>query len=672
MNLNKLFNVSYLLQNIKKSKMTIALFFILVPVFTSLIIIASSDYTFEFGTLGLMNILGMYVIPFIFSISLFGYVLKKNSVDFMGSMPISRKCIFITNTIGGIILILLMQMVTFFLTLLIGSLTKGIVFASMAWDLLVFQTIAYLFVFTATNLAMSLSGNLVTQIAVTMLIIFIVPFSTLYVNVMSSNEMGGEYKLMNSDIEMMSVNKIENYTAPFLIANEGMYEYNSVSMWKMLILSAIYFTIGYFVFQKRKMETAGESFENKYVHLLVKGLTLIPFVAVLKAISTYTELTLVAIIIAIILVYYIIFDLITSKKMKFWENIIAVTVSIATIYGGYSIAISLENHIDKKLELNSVKAVSFHIGDSFHTKIVDKNVIKTSILALSKATNDYHYYDDQRYDTKITLIRNDGTKFTRTLYLSEKSLAQIFDETYQNDILDRKAIISNEQVKLTQKENAEILKYMNESLKDLSLKELLEARYSMNYSNVILSEYQNHELIKIYYPTILNKEVQKIMMTAYNRYAVEYLKNGFDRAYYMIDSFGKFDEETREKVWFAVDRGENDAFSEMILNHENDVPEDISKCIKISTYKFSFYTDKIDEFLKIVNQICEENKEDFEEYRKGYADDDSSFPQKISPTIESYDEEINAEYELEENEINTIETKVSGESLHVENSGDTI
>ena len=109
MNLMKLFNLKYLMQNIKKSKMAIILFLAVVPIFTALTIILNSSYyhALEFYELGLANIIFMYITPFILSFCLFGYVYKKKDIDFVCSMPISRKSIFVTNTIGGIILILM-------------------------------------------------------------------------------------------------------------------------------------------------------------------------------------------------------------------------------------------------------------------------------------------------------------------------------------------------------------------------------------------------------------------------------------------------------------------------------------------------------------------------------------------------------------------------------------
>ena len=55
--------------------------------------------------LTILNIIGMYIIPVAISMCLFGYVFRRNSVDFINSMPLSRKSIFVTNTVGWIILI---------------------------------------------------------------------------------------------------------------------------------------------------------------------------------------------------------------------------------------------------------------------------------------------------------------------------------------------------------------------------------------------------------------------------------------------------------------------------------------------------------------------------------------------------------------------------------------
>ena len=332
MNLTKLFNFKYLIQNIKKSKMALVLFFIIVPIFTSLTIMTTKDQILDFSELAFVNIFGMYIIPFIFSVCLFGYVYKKNSVDFMCSMPVSRKTIFVTNTIGGIGMIVLMQLITLILTLLIGVVTGATIFNAMVFDIFAYQTIAYIFVFTIANLAMSVSGNLLTQIVVTLLITFLIPFSTFFVVVYTSNNvvaLYNEYGDIGSNFS-----RIINYTAPSMIFN-GEYNYSSISMCKMAILSIIYFALGLYLFKKRKMEIATESFENNRTHFLVKGLTLAPFVALLISFINYESFELILILLGIIFIYYFVYDLITNKKMKFKDNVTYLVISVLILLGAY-------------------------------------------------------------------------------------------------------------------------------------------------------------------------------------------------------------------------------------------------------------------------------------------------------------------------------------------------
>ena len=115
MNLMKLFNFKFLMQNIKKSKALIILLTIVVPMFTSIMLLSIDvNYALPFWELSIINIIGMYIIPIVLSMTLFNYVYKKNSVDFIGSMPLSRNTIFLTNTIGGIAIIIITIILSYF------------------------------------------------------------------------------------------------------------------------------------------------------------------------------------------------------------------------------------------------------------------------------------------------------------------------------------------------------------------------------------------------------------------------------------------------------------------------------------------------------------------------------------------------------------------------------
>lgn len=607
MSLSKLFNFKYLLQNFKKSKMAIALFFIIVPIFTSLMIIASENYAFDFITLASINIFGMYIIPFIFSACLFGYVFKKNSVDFMGSMPISRKCVFITNTVGGIGLIFILQLVTFLLTVLLGSMTDCTIFASMAFDVLVYQTIAYIFVFTIANLAMSISGNVLTQIVVTILITFLIPFSHLYVRLYNGND---TYAVRDYGQSILNVTKSQNYTAPFLLANNGNYTYNEVSIYKMLGLSVIYFTLGLIAFNKRKMEIAGESFDNKYAHFVVKGLTLAPFVAILIAAAESEELSIIMIVLAIIAVYYFIYDLITAKKMKVKENFVGLVFSILAIYGCYSLFIGIDDSIDKKIDVEDIKTVSIERRGSFKFTIDDPTTIRKLMAATGKGTNRRYNENTKISYEQISLeiTKNDGSEYYKKYaYILSEDINEIVADNFKTFSISKNAKINERYFKLTDEERENLKTELVSTLTNTTYDDLLKLD---SESQISLYEYRDHELVELEYPISISENVAKIAIKAYNRFAYEYLNAGYDYIYYYnIWLDGKVDEVLNDKFHIALDFDNGKRLSEFILaNYSENDEIDLENCIMLRSSYFRFYTDKIDELIAVVNDIYNDNK----------------------------------------------------------------
>ena len=124
MNLMRVFNKNYLLQNLKKSKVVLAIFTCLIPILNTIVLIMiltnNKNYILSFTNISIINLIGIYVLPIIISICLFNYIYKKKSVDFINSMPISRKSIFVTNTILGIMILIMMLLVNVILISIVG------------------------------------------------------------------------------------------------------------------------------------------------------------------------------------------------------------------------------------------------------------------------------------------------------------------------------------------------------------------------------------------------------------------------------------------------------------------------------------------------------------------------------------------------------------------------
>ena len=186
MNLINLFNFNYLKQNLKKSKGALAVFIGIIPIINilSLFMMNDNNYSNEIITLpgiSIINFIGVFILPIVISICLFGYVFKKRSVDFVNSMPISRKSIFVTNTIGGIVILVLMNLINaIFIYILSSTLPNLAIPTGMIIDYFILWTVAYVFVFTVSNIAVSVSGNMITSLVVSALILFLVHYLLIY------------------------------------------------------------------------------------------------------------------------------------------------------------------------------------------------------------------------------------------------------------------------------------------------------------------------------------------------------------------------------------------------------------------------------------------------------------------------------------------------------------
>lgn len=629
MNLTKLFNYKYLMQNIKKSKMAITLFLLVVPIFTSLFIITAFDsYAPSFIELGAANIIFMYVTPFILSFSLFGYVYKKKSIDFIGSMPISRKSIFITNTIGGIALIILMQLITLICTLLFSSITNSLIFSKMVLDLFIYQTVAYIFVFVVSNLAMSVSGNVVTQIVVTLLILFTVSASIFYLNI-SNNSFNVSFNPIGQNYDLK---KDINYTAPSLIFN-GDYQYNVKSMIKMILLSIAYIILGFNLFKNKKMEYAGESFENKNTHFIVKGLTLIPFVMILVLLFDSHEWEAIIILLTIMAVYFLVYDLITNKRNKIKDNFCAFIISITVLFGAYEILINITEDVKIKVDLDDIK--------SFTITRVDYNNIATTksndISLLEKLAYNAGDYREGK-DVKIELNLKNGDKGQLRFYYTKDSvieevLSSMETPKVSNSTKIKFRYYDYNEIEITKQEEKELKNALNKAFETISAYEL----YNINEEAIdgeyfIIYDYKDHDIIEYNCSIKLTKEVFDVISRIYSRklnekiakinrtgeFANIKILNSETLKKYMPEDF------KAEKYYYYVGNYSNTETEKEILNFVyNNLEKTCNldeEYIGIQISNLNFYTNDVEEFAKILEKYYKIKNKNDNDYDYDYED----------------------------------------------------
>ena len=667
MNLTKLFNLNYLVQNIKKSRVVLAIFIGLIPILNTIILImtitSNYNHILNFAEISIINLIGIYILPIIISICLFNYIYKKKSVDFINSMPISRKSIYTTNTILGIIIFTIMLLIN---TILIWSTCK--IFGSpipfmMLFDYFWFFLLVYIFVFSATNLAMTISGNAITQIIVSLLLLFLVPYTTAYLSQNYNSNTNYNTMLecttenckpekyycyndkeceLNKQINqyrtgLYPVNKPNNFTTPFnllsgTLLNEGTL-INLTSTIKMLILTITYIILGYFTFLKRKMEISETTFKSPHIHNIVKSLTLVPMVSIACLILNYDEPIFIIFVIVILLIYYFVYDLITKKSIQNIKlSCIYFTVTIIVLSLLFGI-----NPLKEKTDIikyNNLKEISIDLNtysDRSDTKkiyIDNKEIISLMTKAmLNEETNNNEYLstyfkttDKKEYEVTIGLTEE---KYQQLLSLLEKEKEYV--DYYKNINIDEVYALQVGNKTYKKEEAKPYLDLINNSLNKITLKEFLELQrkyyYVENYYYLKLYTYNNHDSQVNAINGYINYDLLNTIVNSNNSllkdkitpvipwnyqlyYENAYLKDTFDIDFYIIRS------------------AKNELYEFILKNKDEEVDmrkEHFAFGVVLNSVTFHFTTNKVEEVKEILTNKYEEFK-NTEDYKNYYGD----------------------------------------------------
>lgn len=599
MNLTKLFNGKYFLQNLKKSRALLILLMLLVPAFTSLVLVSMDENVYRFSELSIIPMIFMYIIPVALSMTLFQHVFKKASADFIGSMPISRLSIFLTNTLGGALVLILIQFVTALCELLLSAiLPRVMIFPGMIWDLFIYHSIAYIFVFTIANLAVTISGNRFAQIAVTALITFLVPFFLF----MGCAEYRYDYlAIPETGTPQLTFAEPYHFTAPSypmdLILTEGEFELemDGIVIAKMIVLSIVYIALGAYLFQRKKLELAGESFENKWIHLVVKFLTLTPFIAIFCQIDSDYQLSFLLVFLGIIITYYFVFDMITNKKIKLRTNIAGFVVSVVVLYALFGSVVPLLGETQevsvKPEDIASVEMTSLYENwrtqFPFEIKIEDPDVLqmviqdiyeyeyKYSIQGATGVTTTYQEpvntnstyviekdipvsqeqnLSNRRYRVEYRIHLHNGKTYENSKYFNAstiQAILSVYGKEKQSQNIDH-AFYQLESLTLSKEKQKQIEKWLQECIGKCTYQEWITMADQITEETVIpvidIYQYRQHHLVSLQYPCTVSKELAQAVLTWYREDAKEKMEKNYHLGKLHIDSSDEIYKEILKQI----------------------------------------------------------------------------------------------------------------------------
>ena len=654
MHLTKLFNKNYFVQNILKSKAVIAVMLGIIPILNAiyLMMISSSMDGVMVGNINLvsvLNIFGMYVLPIILSLCLFGYVFNKKSVDFINSMPLTRKQIFFTNSIGGIFLIVIMMLINTLL-LFIESLlfTNLILPIAMIIDYFIVWTVAYIFVFTVANIAVSVSGNQVTMLIVTMVILFFVPFIHNYATGFSGNlfstpyyiqtipeETNGSYSGYKDPYVYLDIQKIDqdvDYTLPYnyfsCIFKGEIKTYSTSSIAKMFVLSIIYFVVGMYLFEKRKMEVNDTSFKSNNTHMIVKSLTLIPIGAFAIALMNETSsFTTNLFIFGMTIAYCFIYDLITTRTIRNFKLGVVYFVATAALSAGLYYGAKYMNegiNTNKAFDVDKITAVACYINETeyassysnakmFNTYIENKTLVN---IVKNLLNRDIEY---REHYLRIRVKLENGEKYEVRTYASAAEYNKITalvlnDDAYEAEYknIDYSKVYSievDDLISFTREDMDGFLSKIKKAMDNVDLT-YVSTLPSVEYATLVL--YQDHDVVKYDIPLNISEELLTEYVNMSNAAVKEFKKAYFNVYNANIYNYNNYSYDLRE---LFVDK-EISEYVKQYINSETNDTVDVTKPLLViyahaekeykDSYRYvqiKYFTNNVVELVQNVNNI---------------------------------------------------------------------
>jgi len=501
MNLRKLINFNFIKENIKKSLGILLFLFFIIPIVNILYLfnmLNQQIYVINLIDLTKMTYFASFIFPVVIAYILNNYLFKQNSLDFYLSKPINKRKLFFSNILAGLLLILVLLIINVIVFSLFNLTNLSIPFA-LLFDYFIYTFILYSFIYIVITLAISLCGNFITALIVSIILIWSFPI-TLDVDKLLSENYTETYIKFKGDNNEYYVDHIKNIKHPLTVPGSYILkkEFNTGDIIKTSLLSIIYIFAGYVLFKRRKMENITAGFKNESLHYVVKTISLLPFMLLnalfLKEKTIFTGLiiTLAAIF------YYLIYDLLTQKKLyKPLKSAIIFTWTYIILSLCFYGIISAYN---KKQVINCSKLATSNAYSEYLT---------TTVTSFDLIKNSFNNHSDT---SELFNINNNSYQIIVPLS------SDAFTSIHKNDLSDYIKYINNASYK-----NTTAAYYNNYKLNvdklDLDNIKIDKNNYRLGIKLYI---YKNHEYQILTIPNNVNKKTMNYITTFLNEKFLSY------------------------------------------------------------------------------------------------------------------------------------------------------
>ena len=473
-------------------------------------------------------LLTIFVLPVLVSILLFKYTNEEKSSSFIHGLPISKRKLYITNILTGIVMYVIPFLVNLIIILLLnlGEMGKYLQFADiMKWFgvCMLYNTIFFAFAtFIGTFCASKISHGILTYI------LMYAPVGVLVLTSAFVEDVLYGFKGFSTNFEEFTklpfIKIIEDFRemSSYYLSQTIEFETSTIIIYITSII--VMLVLGYFIYKKRKLEITKEFIAFKGIRSFVKYaatflVNLLSYMYFYDVIGKHNIRTLLASFV-INLIAYLIIEMILKKTYKVFKSIIGfivyaviITITFVILNTG---AFGYETRIPKA---ENVEEVSFEVRNetiNFKEKQNIENIIDFQQKLVDEKKKGYTEYT-------IEYKLKDGRKITRkydinnSLYKEELNKILTSNEYYEEKIKQiedvQKIKRINVNISYKQQYSTKTIRIKESDMSDFIenlIKDIKNRKATIN-DNEYVSEVarKNDKLRSIYVQVELKEDVSK-------------------------------------------------------------------------------------------------------------------------------------------------------------------
>ena len=398
------------------------------------------------------------VITPLLTLYLFRFLNQRNGSDFFHAIPCTRICLFVSYYLAIITWILALALFTTVLLIVLYNI-PGIEYTllySNAFNSLVYYILASIVVLNSIILAMTVTGNVFSNVMVSGIILFM---PRLIFTVIASAS-----ALLSSAITPTSLFPLLNFKKNVVWAllysalsfNTNIYDNMSSTVIYSVILSIILLGASIVLFNTRKSETASKAAASNGLQTFIRTLVtmlicLIPCTCIYYNITNTddTELSVIILLYIMALIVYFLYELLSTKKLSRLKNSLPslVFIVIANILVIIAMVGLHEYQLNYKIRANDIKSIciedanygyDYFAYQKAHIKLPGNEKINTIIENAFERTKPLTYeeeYNLQRYEKYVPMslsVKAHNKDLSLNIYLTPDEYKEISEYFYSS------------------------------------------------------------------------------------------------------------------------------------------------------------------------------------------------------------------------------------------------